>query len=90
MYKSWFGLVFAAMLVNPASAQDHQKNVVECLKELGLHPVHGEFVITLRLASGRAGACRRDGPITTAFCGAAAGSSPASRIRLAFRDFFSH
>ena len=41
MYKIWFGLVFAAMLVNPASAQDYQRNVVECLKELGLHPDPG-------------------------------------------------
>jgi len=36
MYKIWFGLAFAAIVVNPASAQDYHKNFAECVKELGL------------------------------------------------------
>lgn len=35
MWKICFGLAFAAIVVNPASAQDHHKNWVECAKELG-------------------------------------------------------
>ena len=35
MYKIWFGLAFAAIVVNPASAQDYRKNWIECAKELG-------------------------------------------------------
>ncbi len=38
MYKIWFGLVFAAIVVNSASAQDYHKNWVECAKELGWQP----------------------------------------------------
>jgi hypothetical protein len=38
MYKIWFGLAFAAIVVNPASAQDYRKNLVECIKEVGLAP----------------------------------------------------
>lgn len=38
MYKFWFGLAFAAVVVNPASAQDYRKNFAECVKELGLQP----------------------------------------------------
>jgi hypothetical protein len=38
MHKIWFGLVFAAIAVNPASAQDYRKNWAECVKELGLEP----------------------------------------------------
>jgi hypothetical protein len=39
MRKIWFGLAlaaFAAIIAEPAPAQDHQKNFVECTKELGL------------------------------------------------------
>jgi hypothetical protein len=36
MRKIWFGLAFAAILINPASAQDYRKNFAECVKELGL------------------------------------------------------
>ena len=39
MRKIWFGLAyaaFAAVIAEPAPAQDHQKNFVECTKELGL------------------------------------------------------
>jgi hypothetical protein len=39
MRKSWFGLAyaaFAAIIAEPAPAQDHHKNFVECTKELGL------------------------------------------------------
>jgi len=32
MYKIWFGLAFAAIVVNPASAQDYRKNWIECAK----------------------------------------------------------
>ena len=38
MHKIWFGLAFAALIAKPAPAQDYQKNFVECMKELGLHP----------------------------------------------------
>ena len=38
MYKIWFGLAFAAIVVNPASAQDYHKNWIECAKELGWQP----------------------------------------------------
>ena len=38
MYKIWFGLVFAAIVVNPATAQDYNRNWVECAKELGWQP----------------------------------------------------
>jgi hypothetical protein len=41
MYKMWFGLAFAAMVVNPALAQDYRKNFAECVKELGLEPDTG-------------------------------------------------
>jgi hypothetical protein len=36
MYKVWFGLTFAVILVTPAPAQDYRKNFNECAKELGL------------------------------------------------------
>jgi hypothetical protein len=39
MRKISFGLAFAAfaaIIAEPASAQDHHKNFVECTKELGL------------------------------------------------------
>ena len=35
MYKIWFGLTFVAIVVNPAPAQNYNKNWVECAKELG-------------------------------------------------------
>ena len=38
MCKILFGLAFAAIVVNPASAQDYHKNWVECAKELGWQP----------------------------------------------------
>ena len=38
MYKILFGLAFAAIVVNPASAQNYHKNWVECAKELGWQP----------------------------------------------------
>ena len=38
MYKIWFGLVFVAIVVNPASAQDYSKNIAECVREVGLDP----------------------------------------------------
>jgi hypothetical protein len=39
MYKFWFGLAFAAIVVSPVSAQDYRKNWIECAKELGWQPV---------------------------------------------------
>jgi hypothetical protein len=36
--KHCFALAFAAIVVSPASAQNYQKNVAECVKELGLQP----------------------------------------------------
>jgi hypothetical protein len=39
MRKIWFGLAFAAfgaIIAEPAPAQDHHKNFVECTKEFGL------------------------------------------------------
>ena len=41
MHKIWFGLAFAALIAEPAPAQDYQKNFVECTKELGLQPDTG-------------------------------------------------
>jgi len=38
MHKIWLGLVFAALIATPAPAQDHRRNFVECMGELGLHP----------------------------------------------------
>jgi hypothetical protein len=38
MYKICLALAFAAMVVGLASAQDYNKNVAECVKELGLQP----------------------------------------------------
>jgi len=38
MHKIWFGLAFAAIMANPAPAQDYNKNFAECVKELGLNP----------------------------------------------------
>ena len=38
MRKFWFGLAFAALVVNPASAQDYRKNWIECAEELGWRP----------------------------------------------------
>jgi hypothetical protein len=39
MRKIWLGLAFAAIIAEPAPAQDHQKNFVECTKELGFAPL---------------------------------------------------
>ncbi len=49
MYKIWFGLVFAAIVVNSASAQDYHKNWVECAKELGWQP----DMLVRKLSDGR-------------------------------------
>jgi len=38
MYKIWFGMAFAAIVANPAPAQDYNRNLNECLKEAGLQP----------------------------------------------------
>jgi hypothetical protein len=48
MYKIWFGLVFAAIVVNPATAQNYNKNWIECAKELGWQLDH-----TQKLTDGR-------------------------------------
>ncbi len=48
MYKIWFGLVFAVMVVNPAPAQNYHRNWVECAKELGWQLDH-----TQKLSNGR-------------------------------------
>jgi hypothetical protein len=36
MNKIWFVLAFSVMVAGPASAQNYNKNFVECMKELGL------------------------------------------------------
>jgi len=41
MHKILFGAALAALIVGPAPAQDYNKNLVECLKEAGLHPDPG-------------------------------------------------
>jgi hypothetical protein len=38
MYKVLSGLALAAIVVQPALAQDYHRNFVECAKELGLNP----------------------------------------------------
>ena len=48
MNKIWFGLVFAAIVVNPATAQNYNKNWIECAKELGWQLDH-----TQKLSNGR-------------------------------------
>lgn len=41
MPKIWFGVALAALIAGPTLAQDYNKNLVECLKEAGLHPDPG-------------------------------------------------
>jgi hypothetical protein len=41
MRKIWFGVALAALIAGPASAQDYNRNLIECLKEAGLHPDPG-------------------------------------------------
>ena len=41
MRKIWFGATVAAAIAWPASAQDYNRNLVECLREAGLHPDPG-------------------------------------------------
>jgi hypothetical protein len=50
MYRIWFALASAAVVVNPASAQNYNKNWVECAKELGWQPVPSA---TRKLSDGR-------------------------------------
>jgi len=38
MHKIWFGVALAALIAEPAPAQDYNKNLIECLNEAGLHP----------------------------------------------------
>jgi hypothetical protein len=38
MHKIWFGVALAALIAGPASAQDYNRNLIECLNEIGLHP----------------------------------------------------
>ena len=49
MPKIWLGLAFAALIANPAPAQNYSKNFVDCAKELGLQPDIG----TQKLSDGR-------------------------------------
>jgi hypothetical protein len=37
MHKTLVGLALAALIANPATAQDYRRNFVECAKELGLN-----------------------------------------------------
>jgi hypothetical protein len=41
MHKIWFGVALAALIAGPAPAQDYNKNLVECMREAGLHPDPG-------------------------------------------------
>ena len=38
MHKIGFGIALAALIAGPALAQDYNRNLIECLNELGLHP----------------------------------------------------
>jgi hypothetical protein len=38
MRKIWFGVALATLIAGPAPAQDYNRNLNECLRELGLHP----------------------------------------------------
>src|SRR5260370_41672316 len=51
MQKVWFGLAFtaAAIIANPAPAQDYHRNFAECAKELGLDPDAG-YTISCKTA----------------------------------------
>ena len=49
MRKIWFGLAFAAIIAEPAPAQDYSRNFVECTKELGLQADAGNpYKLSLR------------------------------------------
>jgi len=41
MHRIWFGIAVTASAVGPAPAQDYNKNLVECLREIGLNPDPG-------------------------------------------------
>ena len=41
MYKIWCGVALAALIAGPAPAQDYNRNLAECLKEIGLQPDPG-------------------------------------------------
>ncbi len=41
MHKICFGVALVALISGPALAQDYNKNLVECMKEAGLHPDPG-------------------------------------------------
>jgi hypothetical protein len=41
MRKIWLGAALAALIARPAPAQDYNKNLIECMKEAGLHPDAG-------------------------------------------------
>jgi hypothetical protein len=50
MYKILRGLALAAIIAQPAFAQDYHKNFVECARELGLNP---DATSSHKLQSGR-------------------------------------
>ena len=50
MRKIWSGLAFAVIIAEPAPAQDHPRNFVECTQELGLQADAGN---PQRLSDGR-------------------------------------
>jgi hypothetical protein len=59
MYKIWFGLAFAAVIAQPALAQDYRKNWHECAKENGMYR---DTSYTHKLQDGRvAGRYRANG-----------------------------
>jgi hypothetical protein len=52
MPQNWLGLAFAALIAQPASAQDYRRNFVECTKELGLQ-ADPSYVLKLQSERGR-------------------------------------
>jgi hypothetical protein len=50
MYRILSGLALAAIISQPAPAQDYRKNFVACANELGLNP---DVTSTTKLQSGR-------------------------------------
>jgi hypothetical protein len=52
MPRAWLGLAFAALIAQPASAQDYRRNFVECTKELGLQ-ADPSYVQKLQAEPGR-------------------------------------
>jgi hypothetical protein len=50
--RLWLGLAFAALIAQPASAQNYRRNFVKCTKELGLQ-ADPSYALKLQSEPGR-------------------------------------